>query len=112
MSYDDDLKKRELGFSSREAAASPNKKFEIKQKAEQQEKKQLAILQQKMERQTLAKDAQKTKAQDVQGVGGLKKEEVLPADAKPDVKRAITVEQLKKQLEQQQGQTENAKKTV
>ena len=108
MSLDDDLKKK-LKTTSSEEAVSPNKRIEVTQREQQQRKEQLASLKKDVDRSKVINESktQKEKA----GIGNLKKEEVITADAKPDVKRALEQEQQKKKVEEQQGQVEQSRKT-
>lgn len=103
MSYDEDKWKKEIG-NWREAV-DPHAKQNVKKQLEEAKKKtELQELKQKVDK-NAQQDTQQ-KSGKPEGVGNLKKEEVETAQQKPDPKQQQRIEKLKKQIEQQQGNTE------
>ncbi len=109
----DERKRRELmqaQSSSMDVINGPAKAEEMRKQAEEHQKKELVSLKQQVQLGEMKKDVGPKAAKE--GTGGLKKDEVLSADAKASTKQQQQTEKIKADTEKKLGTTEQSRKSA
>ncbi len=113
MSFDDDEWKRKNGVTQDKILTTPNIQMAKQHEEKLAKGKELGDLKSKVERSQVMQAGKADKNQ--QGTGGLKKDEVLSTDSRSGGRDAqkmqIRQQNLKVEVEQQQGTTEQSRKT-